>query len=176
MSAAELHVSREAHFGSPLDRIWPLVDDPPAMGGWFAFADRMELVDGNGLGRRQRLHGHWGRKRSEIDQEIVVYDPPRTLAWRHIAERLDGKPAPRFAAETLFTVTLTPEGEGTRVRVESRQRPASRPRGLVMRLFGQREVAQRLEESLVGLAAALAGAGDGPGASDSARPATGGSP
>jgi hypothetical protein len=40
------------------------------MGRWFAFADRMELIEGSGIGRRQRLHGHWGRKRSEIDQEI----------------------------------------------------------------------------------------------------------
>jgi Polyketide cyclase / dehydrase and lipid transport len=129
------------------------------MGGWFAFADRMELLEGSGVGRRQRLHGHWGRKRSEIDQEIVGYEPPRSLAWRHLGERLDGKPAPRFAEETVFTVTLTPDGEGTRVRLESSQKPASRPRGIVMRLFGQREVAHRLEESLTGLAAALDGAG-----------------
>jgi uncharacterized protein YndB with AHSA1/START domain len=153
---AELTVAREARFEASPDRIWPLVDDPVAMGRWFAFADSMELLDGDGAGRRQRLHGRWGRRRSEIDQEVVSYTPPQVLAWRHVAERLNGKPAPRFAAETLFTVTLAPEGTGTRVRLESRQRPASRPRGLVMRLFGRREIAQLLEESLARLADTLA--------------------
>jgi uncharacterized protein YndB with AHSA1/START domain len=146
-----IEIGEEGHVAAPPARIWPLVDDPAAMAGWFAFADRMELVSGEGLGRRQRLHGHWGRKRSEIDQEVVAYEPQRTLAWRHLAERLDGKPAPRFAAETIFTVTLAPEDGGTRVRLESRQRPASRLRGVVIRMFGRREVAQRLEQSLARL-------------------------
>jgi uncharacterized protein YndB with AHSA1/START domain len=133
------------------EQLWPLIDDPGRMGEWFAFADRMELLEGDGVGRRQRLHGHWGRKRSEIDQEIVGYEPARRLSWRHLAERLDGKPAPRFAAETVFTITLVPEGDQTRVEMVSRQVPASRARGLVMRLFGGREVAKLLAQSLIAL-------------------------
>ncbi len=35
-----------------------------------------------------------------------AWEPERTLAWRHQAERLDGKPAPRFAASTDFTIEL----------------------------------------------------------------------
>jgi uncharacterized protein YndB with AHSA1/START domain len=159
MAAEPLQISREARLGARPDAVWPLVDDPEAMGRWFAFADRMELIDGEGVGRHQRLHGHWGRRRSEIDQEIVTHDPPRTLAWRHVAERLDGKPAPRFAAETLFTVTLIADGDGTRVLLDSRQQPASRPRGWVMRLFGGKEIAQRLEESLTRLSATVDGSG-----------------
>jgi uncharacterized protein YndB with AHSA1/START domain len=149
---ADMVVTREARLDAPPERIWALIDDPAAMGEWFAFADRMELLEGEGLGRRQRLHGHWGRKRSEIDQEIVAHDPPRRVAWRHLAERLNGKPAPRFAAATVFTVELEPsDGGGTRVRMESRQTPAGPIRGLVMRLFGGREVGQRLDASLVAL-------------------------
>jgi uncharacterized protein YndB with AHSA1/START domain len=154
---ADLQVAREARLDVSPEELWPQIDDPAAMGRWFAFAERMELLDGAGVGRRQRLHGRWGRRRSEIDQEIVVYEPPRVLAWRHLAERLDGKPAPRFAAETLFTITLTPDGDGARVRFESRQRPASRLRGLVMRMFGQREIGEKLEESLRRLGEATAG-------------------
>jgi uncharacterized protein YndB with AHSA1/START domain len=150
-------VRRNGWVAGPPERIWALIDDPAAMGEWFAFADRMELLEGEGLGRRQRLHGHWGRKRSEIDQEVVAYEPPRTFAWRHLAERLDGKPAPRFAAETVFTIELEPEEGGTRVRMESRQTPAGRMRGLVMRLFGGREVGQRLDESLAALESSLRG-------------------
>ncbi len=130
------------------DAIWPLLDEPGRLGEWFAFADSGEVLDGAGVGRRQRMHGHWGKKRSEIDQVIVEHEPPRRLAWRHEAERLDGKPAPRFAAQTLFTATLEPVEGGTVVTLHSAQVPASVLRGAVIRLFGKREVGQKLRESL----------------------------
>ena len=130
------------------DAIWPLLDEPGRLGEWFAFADSGEVLEGAGVGRRQRMHGHWGKKRSEIDQVIVEHEPPRRLAWRHEAERLDGKPAPRFAAQTLFTATLEPVDGGTRVTLHSAQVPASALRGAVIRLFGRREVGQKLRESL----------------------------
>jgi hypothetical protein len=107
------------------------------------------------------MHGHWGRKRSEIDQVVVEHDPPRRIAWRHEAERLDGKPAPRFAASTQFTMTIEPEGPAaSRLTLRSEQEPASVLRGLVIRLFGRREVAQKLEESLDRIEALFSAAGD----------------
>ena len=142
--------------------IWPLLDEPGRLGEWFAFADGGEVIDGAGVGRRQRMHGHWGRKRSEIDQVVVEHEPPRRLAWRHEAERLDGRPAPRFAASTRFTMTLEPDGAGaTRLTLRSEQEPASALRGLVIRLFGRREVATKLDESLDRLAALFATASSG---------------
>jgi len=144
------------------DAIWPLLDDPARLGEWFAFAESGEVLEGDGVGRRQRMHGRWGRKRSEIDQVVVVHDPPRRLAWEHEAERLDGRPAPRFAASTRFTMTLEPDGAGaTRLTLRSEQEPASALRGLVIRLFGRREVATKLDESLDRLAALFATASSG---------------
>jgi uncharacterized protein YndB with AHSA1/START domain len=149
-----IDVSASATIPAEPEAIWPLLDDPGRLGEWFAFADRGELLEGEGVGRRQRMHGHWGRKRSEIDQVVVEHDPPRRLAWRHEAERLDGRPAPRFAASTLFSMTLEPAGPGaSRLLLRSQQEPASALRGLVIRLFGRREVATKLEESLARLAA-----------------------
>jgi uncharacterized protein YndB with AHSA1/START domain len=142
-------VTAERTIQAPPDAIWPLLDDPARLGEWFAFADSGEVLEGVGVGRRQRMHGHWGSKRSEIDQVVVEHDPPRRLAWRHEAERLDGRPAPRFAASTTFTMTLEPRGpEASTLRLHSRQEPASALKGLVIRLFGRREVAQKLAESL----------------------------
>ena len=144
------------------DAIWPLLDDPARLGEWSAFAESGEVLEGDGVGRRQRIHGRWGRKRSEIDQVVVVHDPPRRLAWEHEAERLDGRPAPRFAASTRFTMTLEPDGAGaTRLTLRSEQEPASALRGLVIRLFGRREVATKLDESLDRLAALFATASSG---------------
>src|ERR671930_2742247 len=101
---------------------------------------REQLLAGEGVGRRQRIHGRWGKKQSEIDQLVTAYEPERLLEWRHEAERLDGKPAPRFAKETRFSIRLEPDGGKTRVVLHSRQEPASAVRGLVIRAFGRREV------------------------------------
>lgn len=147
-----IEVTRDGTVAAPPEDVWPWVDDTDRLPRWFTFAESAEVLEGEGVGRRQRLHGRWGKKRSEVDSVVVEHDPPRRLAWRHEAERLDGKPAPRFASETVLSIDLAPEGAGTRVRLVSRQRPATRPRGVVVRLFGAREVAGNLERSLARLA------------------------
>ena len=149
----EVRAQRSIHVGP--DELWPLVSDPARLPEWFAFAERVEVLDGaDGTGQRRRQHGHWGKKRSEVDQVITRWEPGRALAWRHEAERLEGKPAPRFAASTDFTIELVPEAGGTRVRLRSAQEPAGALRGLVIRAFGRREVSRTLEDSLERLAAA----------------------
>jgi len=66
---------------------------------------------------------------------------------------IDAEPAPRFAAETRFSIELEPaSGGSTRVRLTSRQVPASKPRGLVIRVFGKREIGGKLDGSLERLA------------------------
>ena len=147
-----IEVVCERRIEAPPERVWPLVDEVARLPEWFTFAERAELLEGSGKGRRQRIYGRFGRKRSEVDQVVVAYEPGRLLAWRHEAERLDGKPAPQFARETVFTIELEPEGGATRVRLVSRQEPAGPLRGLAIRLFGKREVAQHLERSLERLA------------------------
>ena len=83
-----------------------------------------------------------------MDQVVTRWEPGQALAWRHEAERLNGKPAPRFAASTDFTIELRPAEEGTSVSLHSAQMPAGPLRGLVMRAFGTRDVARSLERSL----------------------------
>src|SRR5579875_26480 len=116
MAPRAITIAQEALIDAPIERVWELIDDPARMGEWFAFAESMELVEGTGVGRLQRLHSRWGQRASEIDQIVTAYDPPYELAWRHGEERVDGRPAPRFSAETTFAVTLAREGMGTRVR------------------------------------------------------------
>jgi uncharacterized protein YndB with AHSA1/START domain len=148
-----IEISRERELPVPPDVLWPVVSDPARLADWFDFAEGAEVIDGDpGVGQRRRMYGSWGKKKSEIDQRVVVWQPERRLAWEHEAERLDGKPAPRFAAETHFSIDLEPADDGTRVRLTSRQQPASRPRGLVIRLFGGREVGGKLDGSLERLA------------------------
>src|SRR3954471_16557523 len=108
-----IEVTAERVIAAPPDRIWPLVSEPDELPRWFGFAERIEVLDGSaGVGQKRRQHGHWGKKPSEVDQEITAYEPEHKLAWRHLAERLNGKPAPKFAASTDFSIELTPEPQG----------------------------------------------------------------
>jgi uncharacterized protein YndB with AHSA1/START domain len=150
-----IEVREERSIAAAPDVLWPLVSDPARLPEWFALAERVEVLAGpDGKGQRRRQHGHWGKKRSEVDQVITRWEPPRALAWRHEAERLDGKPAPRFAATTEFTIELVAAEGGTRVTLRSLQEPAGPVRGLVIRAFGRREVAKSLRDSLDRLAEA----------------------
>jgi uncharacterized protein YndB with AHSA1/START domain len=144
-----IEVRAERSIPAAPDVLWPLVSDPARLPEWFAFAERVEVLGGpDGAGQRRRQHGRWGKRSSEVDQVITRWEPERALAWRHEAERLDGKPAPRFAASTDFTIELVPEAAGTRVRLHSAQQPAGPLRGLVIRAFGKREVRTTLDRSL----------------------------
>jgi uncharacterized protein YndB with AHSA1/START domain len=148
-----IEVHEQGTVAASPDALWPLVSDPARLPEWFTFAERVEVLDGEGVGQRRRQHGHWGSKPSEVDQRITAWDPPRRLAWCHEAERLAGKPAPRFAASTDFEIVLEPAGDGaTTVSLRSTQEPAGALRGAVIRLFGRRDVAQHLRRSLAKLA------------------------
>lgn len=152
-----IEVVRERQVDAAPADVWAVVTDPGRASGWFRFAERVEVLDsagvGVGVGQRQRQYGRWGRRQAEVDREITEYDPPRGYAWRHLAERLDGKPAPQFARSTEFQIHLEPAGAGTLVRLRSRQEPASAVKGLVMRAFGTRDVASQMGRSLDRLAA-----------------------
>jgi uncharacterized protein YndB with AHSA1/START domain len=147
-SGTMIEVTAERVVAAAPEAVWRMVSDPDELPRWFGFAERVEVLEGEGVGQKRRQHGHWGKKPSEVDQELTAYEPGRRLAWRHLAERLDGKPAPRFAASTDFTIELSPEPRGTRVRLRSAQEPASKPRGLVMKAFGRRELQGTLTSSL----------------------------
>jgi uncharacterized protein YndB with AHSA1/START domain len=143
-----MRVTRTAVIEAAPDAVWEVVSSVERLPDWLVFAESAETVEGHEAGRLQRIHGRWGSRRSEVDQRITAFEPARRLAWRHEGERLDGRPAPRFAAETRFEVRLEREAGGTRVTMESVQVPASALKGLVMRLFGTRDLARGYERSL----------------------------
>jgi uncharacterized membrane protein len=127
-----MRVTRTAIVEAPPEVVWDVVSSVERLPDWLVFAESAETVEGDGAGRLQRIHGRW-----------------------HEGERLDGRPAPRFAAETRFEVRLEREAGGTRVTMESVQVPASALKGLVMRLFGTRDLARGYERSLRQLGAVV---------------------
>ena len=96
-----IEIFRERRVAADPAAVWAVVAAPERAAEWFAFADRVEVLDGDGVGQHQRQHGTWGRRRAEIDREITEYDAPHRYGWRHVAERLDGMEQLAAAAEAV---------------------------------------------------------------------------
>ena len=129
-----IEIERERSIPAPVARVWEVVADAERLPEWYARAARVEVLEGTGLGRRQRLSSQWQGQDSEVDQLITAFEPGRLLEWRHEAERLGGRPAPRFASETVLRIKLEAQGpNATRVVMESRQRPADPDKEQAMR-------------------------------------------
>ena len=120
-----IQIARERTIPVPAARVWRIVAKAERLPEWYARAASVEVVEGSGLGRRQRLRSQWQGQDSEVDQVITAYEPEHLLEWRHEAERLGGQPAPRFATETVVRIRLRAQGpNATEVVLESRQQPA----------------------------------------------------
>jgi len=146
-----IEIARERRIPAPAARVWEVVGEAERLPEWYARADRVEVLEGSGLGRRQRLSSQWQGQDSEVDQLITAFEPERLLEWRHEAERLGGRPAPRFASETVVRIKLDAEGpDATRVVIASRQRPADPDKEQAMRANSE-YLGKMLETSLARL-------------------------
>jgi uncharacterized protein YndB with AHSA1/START domain len=129
-----IEIARERTIPAPAGRVWEVVSEAERLPEWYARAASVEVLEGTGLGRRQRLHNQWQGQDSEVDQLITAFEPQHLLEWRHEAERLGGKPAPKFASETVVRIELQAQGpDVTRVVLESRRLPADPDKEQAMR-------------------------------------------
>ena len=145
-------VERQRVIGLAPAELWDLAADPARYDEWFDSCERSEVVDGTGLGRRQRMHGRWNRKVSLVEQTITRWRPPHELAWRHDREMLDGRPAPEFARKLEVILTITPEGSDSRVDLRITMQPTSFLKGVLMRLTAGLRLGRSLNASLTALA------------------------
>ncbi|GLZ41038.1 hypothetical protein Acsp05_46620 [Actinokineospora sp. NBRC 105648] len=132
-----------------------MVSDARRASDWFSFAERTDVLSGAGKGEKRRQYGRWGRRTSEIDQEVIEFAPPLSIAWKHTAERMDGKPAPVFASASVFRIDLEADGEETVVHLRTQQLPADGLKRIAMRVFGNSDISRRMEESLIRLVRAV---------------------
>ncbi len=143
-----IEIVRERTIPAPAARVWGIVADAERLPEWYARAGSVEVLEGSGAGRRQRLRSQWQGQDSEVDQLVTAFEPERLLEWRHEAERLGGQPAPRFATETVVRIELHPQGpDATRVTIESRQQPADPDKERSMRANSE-YLGKMLETSL----------------------------
>ena len=152
-----VEVVRERFISAPsVEAIWQIVEPIERLPEWLSMCDRAELLSGEGVGRRQRLHGTWGGRHSEIDQIVVAYQPGRLLSWKHERELLDGKPAPQVSAETTFRIEIDPRVDGVLVRLRSIHLPASAFKRIVIRMVAARVAGSMMKKSLNRLSAVVA--------------------
>jgi len=90
----------------PVERVWRAIAERDELAQWLMTNDFEPRV-----GHRFRFDA--GPPRGFIDAEVLVLDPPRRIAWRWM---LDG-------VATTVTITLEPDGDGTRLHLEHTDLP-----------------------------------------------------
>jgi uncharacterized protein YndB with AHSA1/START domain len=148
-------IERRGRVSAPTEAVWEVVSNVERLSGWFAGVDQARLISGEGYGRRQHMSGLWGRRRFEVDADVIAYRPPTLIAWWHVVERLDGRIAPRYARAVEVHVELTPDGEeATGIRLISvRRAPRGPLRPAVLRLVRAHPAGEELERSIAALRA-----------------------
>jgi uncharacterized protein YndB with AHSA1/START domain len=101
-------IEREIVIAAPVSRVWAALTEADQIGTWFGDAGaEIDPRPGGALTIRWQDHG-------AFHSTIERIEPERYFSWRwaHAAgER------PRPGNSTLVAFTLTPEGDGTRLRV-----------------------------------------------------------
>ena len=154
MSSDPLYVRRARVVSIPVDVLWQLIEPVETLPSWFPLAERAERVSGEGLGRVQRVTARWGRRTAEIDQQVTAYEPERRIAWTHLAERVNGRPAPRISARVTTTIRLEAANPGTRVVLESEHVPSGALAALVLKFVAKPRLEKAFDRALANLAAA----------------------
>lgn len=96
-------ITREIVIDAPPERVWAIVTEARHLAGWFSDEAEIDLRPGGAM--LLTWHGH-GSYRGRVE----TVEAPRRFAFRWLRrEHADGS--------TLVVMTLSPEGESTRLRV-----------------------------------------------------------
>ena len=140
-------IEREIVIAAPLDRVWAAITEAGHIGTWFGDdGAEIDLRPGGVLTLRWKEHG-------TFHTTIEKVEPPHRFSFRGA---ITAGEEPRENNSTLVEFSLTPEGEGTRLKVvESGFRALDMPeekraeyaegntRGWIEELAELREYAQR---------------------------------
>ncbi|NUJ99698.1 SRPBCC family protein [Streptomyces lunaelactis] len=107
---SEDRIERDITIAAPVERVWAVLTEPEHVGSWFG-QGKPTPVDLRPGGTMHFDHGEYG----QFPTTIVKVDPPHHFSYRwasaHPGEQaVDGN-------STLVEFTLTPDGEGTHLRV-----------------------------------------------------------
>lgn len=139
---------------SPTD-VWNLITDIERIGAWWPRATAGEIIEGDGVGRRQRVVVDWGRQSGLIEQKVTQWDRPRTYGWRVTKETSTAKGDLPPLADVQILVEIIPRGAISLVRITGELRPAGVGRIPALRQIARhakiayKHALKRLEAALV---------------------------
>jgi len=122
-----IEIARERTIPVPAGRVWEVVSEAKRLPEWYARAASAEVLEGSGLGRRQRLHSQWQGQDSEVDQLITAFEPER-----HEEGALEAEELPPVGGQPRFGFSSKERLDG--VAGQSEQIPARLARKF---FFGQ---------------------------------------
>jgi uncharacterized protein YndB with AHSA1/START domain len=106
-------IEREISIAAPVERVWAVLTEPEQIGQWFGQGKPAE-VDLRPGGLMHLDHGENGTFATRIEK----IEPPHFFSYRW-ASGYPGEVA-NDGNSTLVEFTLTPEGDGTRLRLVER--------------------------------------------------------
>jgi uncharacterized protein YndB with AHSA1/START domain len=109
-------VARSRTLPAAPDAVWRLIADPRALARWWPRVERVKGVTGDGW--TAVLRSSRGRA-VRADWRLDGQEAGRRRAW---AQELEGTPFAKVLAERRVETRIEPDGDGTRVTIELRQR------------------------------------------------------
>ena len=101
-------IERELHLKAPVERVWQVITDPEYVVRWLGEKAEIDLRPGGAA-----VFGWDGHGDGHARVERV--DPPHVFAFRWMRE--EGVPYDPEGVSTLVEFTLSPDGDGTRLRL-----------------------------------------------------------
>jgi uncharacterized protein YndB with AHSA1/START domain len=101
-------ITREIVIDAPPERVWAIVTEPGHVAQWFSDEAEIDARPGGRILLTWREHG-------AMEGRVEAVEPPHRFAFRWTP---GGGGELREDSSTLVEITLTPEGGGTRLRVD----------------------------------------------------------
>lgn len=136
-AAETLSITVEREVPHPPEKIWRALTQPQLIEEWLMKNDFMPHV-----GHRFQLRGDWG---GVLECEVLVVEPNRKLSYTWNFDD------PANGVQTVVTWTLTPEGKGTRLRMEQSGFRPDRPQNYQGAKYGWQKFLGNLEQVLAKL-------------------------
>jgi uncharacterized protein YndB with AHSA1/START domain len=109
-------VTRSRTLPAAPEAVWKVVADPRSLARWWPRVERVKGVRPDGW--TAVLRSSRGRP-VRADWRLDGQEPGRRRAW---AQEIEGTPFAKVLAERRVEARLEPDGDGTRVTIELRQR------------------------------------------------------
>jgi uncharacterized protein YndB with AHSA1/START domain len=144
-------VSKERTIDTPVEKVWEWLEPAGQMAKWFPSGVYSERINGEGKGRKQLLFVKWGKKEAEFVQEIIEYEINKRIKWKHLKEIWNGKEKTGDSRETFFSIELFPQGEKTRILLQTENIPWNAWKSIVFKWVARPRTAKMLVKALVNI-------------------------